>query len=175
MTVITIHYAKYQISPKKFTAKQSFWYWWWFPEVDSHGCPAWPRWRIRNTNSMMLWKAKILEFWHWLIMGSVLGGCHTPMNVKYFICRIRKSLCIVFAIEKFFLTTQLSIIVQCCYIPSSFMYIFLNIGAVCKRSYGSWIYNYPSLCNSLSPLKLWVPISIMTRCTRYNIMWTSIF
>jgi len=39
-------------------------------------------------------------------------------------------------------------------------------------SYGSWIYNY--LCNQyLSPLKLWVWIPFMARCTwyRYNIMW----
>jgi hypothetical protein len=37
-------------------------------------------------------------------------------------------------------------------------------------SYGSWIYNY--LCNQcLSPLKLWVWILLMVRCTRYNIMW----
>ena len=33
-----------------------------------------------------------------------------------------------------------------------------------------WIYNY--LCNQcLSPLKLWVRIPFMARCTRYNIMW----
>ena len=37
-------------------------------------------------------------------------------------------------------------------------------------SYGTRIYNY--LCNQcLSPLKLWVPITFMARCTRYNIMW----
>ena len=37
-------------------------------------------------------------------------------------------------------------------------------------SYSSWIYNY--LCNQyLSPLKLWVWILFMARCTRYNIMW----
>jgi hypothetical protein len=40
-------------------------------------------------------------------------------------------------------------------------------------SYGSWINNY--LCNQwLSPLNLWCRISIMTRCTRYNIMWISL-
>jgi hypothetical protein len=40
-------------------------------------------------------------------------------------------------------------------------------------SYGSWIYNY--LCNQcLSPLKLWVWIQLMARCTRYNIMWSSL-
>ena len=32
--------------------------------------------------------------------------------------------------------------------------------------YGSWIYNYQYLCNQcLSPLMLWVRISIMARCT----------
>ena len=36
--------------------------------------------------------------------------------------------------------------------------------------YRSWIYNY--LCNQcLSPLKLWVLIFLMARCTWYNIMW----
>jgi hypothetical protein len=36
--------------------------------------------------------------------------------------------------------------------------------------YDSWIYNY--LCNQcLPPLKLWVRIALMARCTRYNIMW----
>jgi hypothetical protein len=31
-------------------------------------------------------------------------------------------------------------------------------------------YNY--ICNqSLSPLKLWVQVSLMARCTQYNIMW----
>jgi hypothetical protein len=40
-------------------------------------------------------------------------------------------------------------------------------------SYGSWIYNY--LCNQcLSPLKLWAPIPLVARCTRYNIMWKSL-
>ena len=39
--------------------------------------------------------------------------------------------------------------------------------------YGSWIYNY--LCNQcLSPLKLWVWIPLMVKCTRYNIMWKSL-
>ena len=40
-------------------------------------------------------------------------------------------------------------------------------------SYGSWIYNY--LCiQCLSPLKLWVWILLMVRCTWYNIMWSSL-
>ena len=42
-------------------------------------------------------------------------------------------------------------------------------------SYGSWIYNY--LCNQtqcLSPLTLWVLTLFMGRCTRYNIMWSSL-
>ena len=31
------------------------------------------------------------------------------------------------------------------------------------------------LCNQcLSPLKLWVQIPLMARCTRYNIMWSSL-
>ena len=37
-------------------------------------------------------------------------------------------------------------------------------------SYGCWIYKY--LYNEcLSPLKLWVRIPLMAKCTRYNIMW----
>jgi len=36
--------------------------------------------------------------------------------------------------------------------------------------YGSWICN--CLCSQcLSPLKLWVRISLIVRCTRYNFMW----
>ena len=42
-----------------------------------------------------------------------------------------------------------------------------------SRSYGSWIYNY--LCNQcLSPLMLWVRMPFMARCTRYNIMCSSL-
>ena len=42
--------------------------------------------------------------------------------------------------------------------------IFKKYGAAWPWSYGSWIYNY--LCNQcLSPLKLWVRISIRARCT----------
>ena len=38
----------------------------------------------------------------------------------------------------------------------------------------SWIYNY--LCNQcLSPLSLWVRFLLMARCTRYNIIWSSLF
>jgi hypothetical protein len=41
-------------------------------------------------------------------------------------------------------------------------------GSSWSWSYGCWIYNY--LCNqSLSPLRLWVRVSIIARCTRYNI------
>ena len=41
-------------------------------------------------------------------------------------------------------------------------------------SYSSWIYNY--LCNlCLSPLKLWVWILIMVKCTQYKIMWYNLF
>ena len=40
-------------------------------------------------------------------------------------------------------------------------------------SYGSWIYNYP--CNQcLSALTLWVRISLMTKCTRYDSRWLSL-
>ena len=40
--------------------------------------------------------------------------------------------------------------------------------------YGSWIYN--SLCNQcLSPLKLWVQIPLMARCTKYNIIWSNLW
>jgi len=46
----------------------------------------------------------------------------------------------------------------------------INLGPSWSWSYGSWIYNY--LCNRyLSPLKLWVLIPLMGRCTRYIIMW----
>jgi len=43
-------------------------------------------------------------------------------------------------------------------------------------SYGRWIYNY--LCNQcLSPLKLWVQIPLMARCTRniYSTLWFRIW
>jgi hypothetical protein len=43
-------------------------------------------------------------------------------------------------------------------------------GASWAWSYGSWIGN--NLCSQcLSPLKLWVFIPLMAKCTRYNIMW----
>ena len=50
----------------------------------------------------------------------------------------------------------------------NFLRIVLSIiayqGPSCLWSYGSWIYNY--LCNQcLSPLMLWVRISIRARCT----------
>jgi hypothetical protein len=46
--------------------------------------------------------------------------------------------------------------------------IFIN-----SRTVMAWIYNY--LCNQcLSRLMLWVRISIRARCTRYNIMWSSL-
>ena len=60
------------------------------------------------------------------------------------------------------------------YIP--FIYILINIiciGPSSSWSYGSWIYNY--LWNQcLSPLKLWDWTLFMARCTRYNIMWSSL-
>ena len=44
-------------------------------------------------------------------------------------------------------------------------------GPLWSWSYGSWIYNY--ICNQcISPLTLWVRISLMASCTRYNIMWS---
>jgi hypothetical protein len=43
------------------------------------------------------------------------------------------------------------------------------LGPSWSWSYSSWIYN--CLCNQcLSPLNLWFRISLMTRCTRYNII-----
>ena len=51
--------------------------------------------------------------------------------------------------------------------------IAIILGLSLSWSFGSWINNY--LCNQcLSPLKLWVRIPFMTRCTRYNIMWWSL-
>ena len=52
--------------------------------------------------------------------------------------------------------------------PTHSLYLMGRCGR--RWSYGSWIYNY--LCNQcLSPLKLWVLIQIMSRCTWRNIMW----
>ena len=55
--------------------------------------------------------------------------------------------------------------VRACCSPSYNVYILLLskkiVGQSWPWSYGSWIYNY--LC--LSPLMLWVGISIRTRCT----------
>ena len=48
------------------------------------------------------------------------------------------------------------------------IFLFILIGRRC-----SWIYNY--LCNKfLSPLTWWVRIPLITRYTRYNIMWYSL-
>ena len=48
---------------------------------------------------------------------------------------------------------------------------FTSRGPLWSCSYGSWIYNYLWLCNHyLSPLKLWVWIPLMARCTRYHIV-----
>ena len=47
--------------------------------------------------------------------------------------------------------------------------ILMNIGQDIGVRVDSWIDNY--LCNQcLSPLKLWVRISLMASCTPYNIM-----
>ena len=49
------------------------------------------------------------------------------------------------------------------------IFIFKTKGLSQSWSYDSWILNY--LCNQcLSPLKLWVGIPFMARCTRYSIM-----
>ena len=53
------------------------------------------------------------------------------------------------------------------------MFVLLELGMSLSWLYGSWIYNY--LCNQcLSPLKLWVRIPFMSRCTWYNIIWYSL-
>jgi len=45
-------------------------------------------------------------------------------------------------------------------------YLITNQGPSWPRSYGSWIYNYMYLCNQhISPLMLWVRISIRASCT----------
>jgi len=56
----------------------------------------------------------------------------------------------------------------------SMWYILNNTwGPSWSWSYGTWIWNY--LCNRcLSPLKMWVQIPLIARCTRYNIMWRSL-
>ena len=52
----------------------------------------------------------------------------------------------------------------------SVWFIQIKKGPSWSWLYGSWIYIY--LCNQcLSPLILWVRTSLMTRCTRYNIVW----
>ena len=51
--------------------------------------------------------------------------------------------------------------------------MFSYEGSSWSWSHGSWIYNY--VCNQcMSSLKLWVRIQRMTRCDRYNIMWSSL-
>jgi hypothetical protein len=53
---------------------------------------------------------------------------------------------------------------QKCSLQYSFIWFFK--GQSWSWSYGSWIYNY--LCNQcLSPLKLWLRILVMVRCTWY--------
>jgi hypothetical protein len=52
------------------------------------------------------------------------------------------------------------------------MYIII-IQKILVRNLGLWSGNY--LCNQcLSPLKLWVQITLMVTCTRYNIMWLNL-
>ena len=49
----------------------------------------------------------------------------------------------------------------------------MNVEPSWALSYGRWIYNY--LCmQCISPLKLWVRISVMAKCTRYNNRWYSL-
>ena len=51
--------------------------------------------------------------------------------------------------------------------------VFLNKGPSWSWSYCRWIYDY--LCHQcLSPLTLWARIPFMAKCTRYNIMWSSL-
>ena len=65
----------------------------------------------------------------------------------------------------------IKVFLMSCSSPSqSVVFSFFNKGLLWLWSYGSWIYNY--LCNQcLLPLKLWVRIPFIVRCTRYNIMW----
>jgi len=52
-------------------------------------------------------------------------------------------------------------------------FVFVFLGLSWSWSFGSWIYSY--LCNQfLSPLKLWLRIPCIGRCTRYNIVWSSL-
>jgi len=58
---------------------------------------------------------------------------------------------------------------------SCFFYTFLYyvVGTSWSWWYGSWINNY--LCNQcLSSTRLWGRNPLITRCTRYNIMWKSL-
>jgi len=77
-------------------------------------------------------------------------------------------------VETITATLNIIIIVLCCiYKPNMYIMLYSHIYFYCSRpswSYGSWIYDY--LCNQyLSPLTLWVWISLLARCTQYNIMW----
>jgi hypothetical protein len=50
-------------------------------------------------------------------------------------------------------------------------WIFILLAHWSWWAHGSWIYKY--LWNQcLSPLKLWVRIPLMTRCSQYNIIWS---
>ena len=49
-------------------------------------------------------------------------------------------------------------------------FITSSLGLLCSCSNGSWIYNYQCY-QCLSPLKLWVRILLIARCTQYNLMW----
>jgi len=57
-----------------------------------------------------------------------------------------------------------------CYFERSKTLVIDILTGTRSWSYGSRIYDY--MCNQcLSPLKLWVRILLMARCTGYNIMW----
>jgi hypothetical protein len=51
--------------------------------------------------------------------------------------------------------------------------LFVNTNQRPSWLYGCWIYMYNYIYN-LSPLKLWVWIMLMMRCTWHKIMWSSL-
>ena len=80
---------------------------------------------------------------------------YTLVKTKFSCFKIRKSEIEFFVLVNFHGIVPVSLVI--------FLKVFF-------ASYGSWMYNY--LCNQcISPLKLWVPIPFMARCTRYKIMF----
>jgi len=63
----------------------------------------------------------------------------------------------------------ISLVYDCCTLVSVVLWhmqIHMTQGPSWPWSYGSWIYNYLYICNQcLSPVMLWVLISIRARCT----------